>query len=125
MPFDVPVTTATFPSSFLGMICLSAAQIRAGQIFVSCGKYIRLDSGRQRNYCIGRYETEKPFAGKRKTPLVRLRRGSGPGAAAVLGERLRGNLAVGPDRGDGHQSPQPVCRLREQGSPVPEGARPV
>src|SRR5438874_13542979 len=106
MPFDAPVTTATFPSSFLGMMCLPARAFRQRRIFVSSGKYIRVDSGRQRVYCIGRYETEKSREGERTAPRVRLRSSPGPGAAAVLAERLRGNIPSGPDRGDGHQPSQ-------------------
>src|SRR5437870_3003608 len=119
MPLDAPVTTATFPSSFADMTDLLIGSFRRCRIFVSTGKYIRVDSDRRWVYCIDRYEkTEKCRAAERAASQLRLRSGPGPGAAAVLGERLRGNVPLRPDRGDGHQPPQPVRRLRQQGSAV-------
>src|SRR4051812_33715844 len=56
-----------------------------------------------------------------------IRSGRGPraGDARVLAPRLRAGNALRPDRGNGHQSAEPLRRVRQQGAVVPAVARGV
>src|SRR5258706_7594811 len=75
-------------------------------------------------YCIDGYEIRAPERVDGRPPS-RLQRGrsSRPSAEGLLAQRLRGHVAPGSDPGHGHQPPEPLCRVRQQGSAVPQGAR--
>ncbi len=86
--------------------------------------YSGLDTLGQVGYCTDRYEIKAPGRVDRRPPSrLRRRPSSRPGPEGLLAQRLRGRVAPGSDPGHGHQPPEPLRRLRQQGSAVPQSAR--
>ena len=119
MPFDAPVTTATLPASFCDMTIASSL---VG--FVPNGKNIGGRTGRVKriNVSLGTEMESQPCADG-TPPRLRHRQSPGPCAEGLLAQGLRGHVAARSDRGHGDQPPEPLRRLRQQGRPVPQGAR--
>src|SRR5258706_10864446 len=59
------------------------------------------------------------------TSSFQFRQGPRPCAESILAQGLRGHFAPRSDQGHGHQPPQPLLRLRQQGGAVPQGDRPL
>src|SRR5688500_15225446 len=117
MPRDAPVTSATLP--------LSDAVIEPSPFMYRSVRNIGGSWRLSTTIYIDRYTMNSGSRriqgavhgshAKGATEGVQLRRGARQGAARVLEPRVRRDIAIRSHRGDGHQPPQPLRGLRQQG----------
>src|SRR5256885_2063417 len=105
MPFEAPVTTATFPASFLMFVFIVFYIVRY--------RTMRSTKRRSSDLFTGEYETEKGHREDRPATGVRSRSCARPRFECLLAQRLRRHFAHGPDEGDADQSPQPLRSVRQ------------